>query len=333
MKQRLLLRSSIALVALGALAACGSDSKSSATTAAAATTVAPTTAAAATTAKPTTTAAPTTAAAATTAKPTTTAAKPTTTAAAAPASATSLALHTDPTLGPILVDSQGFTMYLFTKDTGTTSVCTDKCAQAWPAALVTGTPTAGPGLDASKLTASAQPDGSMQLTYNGHLLYRYAPDKAAGDTTGQGVGGVWFVLDAAGNQVGQAAAPATTAAAAPATSSLALANDPKLGSILVDSQGFTMYLFTKDTGTTSVCTDKCAQAWPAALVTGAPTAGPGLDASKLTASAQPDGSMQLTYNGHLLYRYAPDKAAGDTTGQGVGGVWFVLDAAGNQVGP
>jgi predicted lipoprotein with Yx(FWY)xxD motif len=323
MKHRLLLRSSIALVAIGALAACGSDSDSSATTAPAATTVAPTTAAVATTA-----------AAATTASaggggyeiP---ASAPATT-VAAPSSASSLALHTDPTLGPILVDAEGFTVYLFTKDNGTTSVCTDKCAEAWPAAVVTGTPTAGPGLDASKLTASPQPDGTMQLTYNGHLLYRYAPEKAAGDTTGQGVGGVWFVLDASGNQVGDAAAATTTAAAAPATSSLALANDPELGSILVDSEGFTLYLFTKDTGTTSVCTDKCAEAWPAALVTGTPTAGAGIDASKLTASPQPDGTMQLTYNGHLLYRYAPDKAPGDTTGQDVGDVWYVVNAAGDK---
>ena len=93
-------------------------------------------------------------------------------------------------------------MYLFTKDTGTTTVCTDKCAAAWPAATVTGTPTAGEGVDASKLTASAQPDGTMQLTYNGHLLYRFAGDSAPGQTNGQDVNEVWYVLDAAGNQVG-----------------------------------------------------------------------------------------------------------------------------------
>ena len=93
-------------------------------------------------------------------------------------------------------------MYLFTKDTGTTSVCTDKCLAAWPPATVTGTPTAGDGIDASKLTASKQADGTMQLTYNGHLLYRFAGDKAAGDVNGQDVAGAWYVLDASGNQVG-----------------------------------------------------------------------------------------------------------------------------------
>ena len=113
-----------------------------------------------------------------------------------------MTLHDDPTLGKILVDAEGFTVYLFTKDTGTTSVCTDKCLAAWPYAVANGTPTVGDGLDASKLTVSPQSDGTKQLTYNGHLLYRYTPDKAPGDTTGQGVGGVWFVVDASGNQVG-----------------------------------------------------------------------------------------------------------------------------------
>ncbi len=214
MTHRILVRCTIALIAAGTLAACGSDDKSSSTTAAAATTAAPpTTAAAATTAKPATTAAAattakpaTTAAAATTAKPATTAAAPATTAGAsttgAPAGAASLTLHDDPKLGKILVDAEGFTMYLFTKDTGTTSVCTDKCLAAWPYAVANGTPTVGDGLDASKLTVSPQSDGTKQLTYNGHLLYRFAPDKAPGDTNGQGVQGVWFVVDASGNQVG-----------------------------------------------------------------------------------------------------------------------------------
>ncbi len=201
MTNRLLLRSTIALVALGTLAACGSDSKSAATTAAAATTARPATTAAAATTAPATTAAATTAAAGGGGDYDVPNSVPATS-AAAPASATSLALHTDPTLGPILVDSEGFTLYLFTKDTGTTSVCLDKCAQAWPPAVATGTPTAGPGLDASKLTASPQPDGTSQLTYNGHLLYRYAPDQAPGDTTGQDVGEVWYVVNAAGDQVG-----------------------------------------------------------------------------------------------------------------------------------
>ena len=214
MTHRILLRCTIALIAAGTLAACGSTTSRARRPRRATTAATATTAAAATTAKPATTAAPattakptTTAAAATTAKPATTAAAPATTGGAsttgAPAGAASLTLHDDPTLGKILVDAEGFTVYLFTKDTSTTSVCTDKCLAAWPYAVANGTPTVGDGLDASKLTVSPQSDGTKQLTYNGaDLLYRFAPDKAPGDTNGQGVQGVWFVVDASGNQVG-----------------------------------------------------------------------------------------------------------------------------------
>jgi predicted lipoprotein with Yx(FWY)xxD motif len=142
--------------------------------------------------------------AATTSAAPTTAAVPATTAAAAaaPAGAASLSLATDPKLGPIVVDSQGFTLYLFTKDTSTASVCTGGCAKAWPPADVTGTPTVGAGLDQSKVGVAAQADGTMQLTYGGHLLYRYAEDDSAGQTNGQAEANVWYVVNAAGAQVG-----------------------------------------------------------------------------------------------------------------------------------
>lgn len=190
MTMRMLFRGTILLVAVGGLAACGSDSTSTATT------VASTTSAAA---------AATTTAVADTGAPDyqIPASLPATTASATvTAAGASLALRDDPTLGPILVDAEGFTLYLFTKDTGTTSVCTGECLAAWPPAVANGTPTVGDGVDASKLTVSPQADGTRQLTYDGHLLYRYAPDQSPGDTTGQGVGGVWFALDAQGNQVG-----------------------------------------------------------------------------------------------------------------------------------
>jgi predicted lipoprotein with Yx(FWY)xxD motif len=72
--------------------------------------------------------------------------------------------------------------------------------------------------------------------------------------------------------------------------------------------------------------------WPAVTVSGAPTAGTGLDAAKLVAAAQPDGTNQVAYNGHLLYTFSGDKAPGDAAGQGLGGSWYVLSAAGDKVG-
>ena len=98
-------------------------------------------------------------------------------------------------LGTIVVDSDGKTLYAFANDQGTTSACTGGCASIWPPLMAVGTPTAGDGIDASKL--SKAPSG--QVVYNGHLLYTYSPDTAAGDTKGQGVGGVWHVVAPSGD--------------------------------------------------------------------------------------------------------------------------------------
>jgi len=104
-----------------------------------------------------------------------------------------------------------------------------------------------------------------------------------------------------------------------------------LGEVLVDSEGMTLYLFTQDSGGTSACGDGCVDAWPPLLADGAPSGGEGVDASLLGTIERDDGSMQVTYNGHPLYTYAADSAPGDTTGQGVGDVWFAVDAAGEAV--
>lgn len=260
-------------------------------------------------------------------------------------------------LGSFLVDDKGMTLYLFTKDTPNTSNCYDKCATAWPPLLTTGKAVSGDGVDATKLGTTQRKDGTTQVTYNGWPLYYYAKDKAAGDVTGQDVGGVWYVISPAGDKVESAAAateaapaateaPATasdsgyksdaTATEAPASSSgsaatVSLGKNDSLGSFLVDDKGMTLYLFTKDTPNTSVCYDKCAVAWPPLLATGAPVAGEGVDASRLGTTTRKDGSVQVTYNGWPLYYYEKDKAPGDVTGQDVGSVWYVVSAAGDKV--
>jgi predicted lipoprotein with Yx(FWY)xxD motif len=130
-------------------------------------------------------------------------------------------------------------------------------------------------------------------------------------------------------------APAATEppAAVPVTGNAVvdLGQNDSLGSFLVDDKGMTLYLFTKDTPNTSVCYDKCATAWPPLLTTGDPVAGEGADASLLGTTNRKDGSVQVTYNGWPLYYYEKDKAPGDVTGQDVGGVWYVVSAAGDQV--
>ena len=112
------------------------------------------------------------------------------------------------------------------------------------------------------------------------------------------------------------------------------ANEGSLGTILVDSQRRTLYLFRSDSGTKSACTGACAIDWPPLRATGKPTVGGGATASIVATSARSDGKPQVTYNGHPLYLFVGDKKPGDTNGQGLtafGAGWFALSSAGNQV--
>jgi predicted lipoprotein with Yx(FWY)xxD motif len=120
---------------------------------------------------------------------------------------------TNPSLGTILVDSQGRTLYLFEKDSGTTSECTGACAVAWPPVLTTGQATAGTGATGSLIGTSKRADGQTQVTYNGHPLYTFVNDQKAGDTKGEGVtayGAEWYALSASGNEVDEPAAASGT---------------------------------------------------------------------------------------------------------------------------
>lgn len=107
-------------------------------------------------------------------------------------------------LGPILVDSRGRTLYLWQADTGTKSTCTGACASAWPPLATTGKPTAGSGVKSSLLGTTNRANGTEQVTYDGHPLYLFAGDTASGQTNGQGSNGFgapWYVLSPAGNRL------------------------------------------------------------------------------------------------------------------------------------
>jgi predicted lipoprotein with Yx(FWY)xxD motif len=126
-------------------------------------------------------------------------------------------------------------------------------------------------------------------------------------------------------------APPKTASGQAATVGI---SNTGIGQILVNSQGHTLYLFEADQGTKSACTGACAGAWPPLLVTGKPAVGSRVNASLLGTTTRPEGTTQLTYNGHPLYLFAHDQKAGETNGQGVfafGAAWFALNSAGNQV--
>jgi predicted lipoprotein with Yx(FWY)xxD motif len=108
----------------------------------------------------------------------------------------------------------------------------------------------------------------------------------------------------------------------------------RLGEVLVDSKGRTLYLFKKDMGPKSACSGACASAWPPVRVNGKPTVAGDAKASKVSTTKRPDGAAQIVYSGHPLYLYQGDDKPGDANGQGVnawGGRWFALSPAGKQI--
>jgi predicted lipoprotein with Yx(FWY)xxD motif len=112
---------------------------------------------------------------------------------------------------------------------------------------------------------------------------------------------------------------------------LAVADDAKLGEMVTDSAGMTLYRFDKDTAEPpkSNCDGDCATAWPPVPASGA-TAPVGVDKALLGEVTRADGTKQLTIDGWPMYRYAKDTKAGDTNGQGVGGTWYVSTAEGKK---
>jgi predicted lipoprotein with Yx(FWY)xxD motif len=145
---------------------------------------------------------------------------------------------------------------------------------------------------------------------------------------GKDDGGSGSAATSAPTTTAATSAPTTTAAQAAGGTTVAVASS-KLGDILVDADGRTLYAFTKDKGDQSACTGQCATNWPA--LTGTVTAGTGVQASLLSTSMQANGTNQVTYGGKPLYHFAGDAKPGDANGQGVGGVWFVLAANGELV--
>jgi predicted lipoprotein with Yx(FWY)xxD motif len=112
---------------------------------------------------------------------------------------------TSTSLGTILVDGSGRTLYLFEKDQPNQSACSGACVAAWPVDSSSGAPKAGSGVKASLLGTIKRSDGSTQVTYNRHPLYYFARDSGPGQQNGQGVdafGAEWYVVTPAGKAVG-----------------------------------------------------------------------------------------------------------------------------------
>ena len=227
----------------------------------------------------------------------------------------------DPKLGNILVGDKGMTLYMFTQDGPDQSNCTGDCLVKWPPLLTQGSPKLGEGVDAVLVGTATLADGSKIVTYNKMPLYYWFKDMQPGDTTGQDVGGVWYVVSPDGKVVGAEKEP-----------SLNVVEDAKLGKILVGDNGMTLYMYTVDGPDQSNCTGDCLVKWPPLLTQGNPKLGEGVDASLVGTATLADGSKIVTYNKMPLYYWFKDTKAGDTTGQGVGSVWYVVSPDGKVVG-
>lgn len=155
---------------------------------------------------------------------------------------------------------------------------------------------------------------------------------ACGDTSGGSLYGAMSASPSGQTVVSPVASPSPQAA----TGTTVAVGSTRLGEILVDGSGRTLYLFVADKGTQSACNSSaCVLYWPPVLTSGTPKAGAGIDPSLLGTTARQDGTTEVTYAGHPLYYFISDKKAGDVTGQGVngfGGPWYVVSPSGMQIG-
>jgi predicted lipoprotein with Yx(FWY)xxD motif len=130
------------------------------------------------------------------------------------------------------------------------------------------------------------------------------------------------------------AATALTSASAATTRTSVSSESSKLGRILVDAHGRTLYLFEKDKRGRSSCSGACAAYWPPLVTRGKPLASGGVKQSLLGFIRRANGTRQVTYAGHPLYRYAGDAHAGSTAGEGLqdfGAGWYVVSRAGKKI--
>ncbi len=145
---------------------------------------------------------------------------------------------------------------------------------------------------------------------------------------------VTFLVAAAASLAGAAGAATASPQASSSRAATVKVAHTSLGRILVNANGRTLYLFKKDTGRKSTCYGQCAEFWPPLKAGGTPKAGSGVQASKLGTMKRRDGTRQVTYNGHPLYRFAQDTRRGDTNGEGIrafGARWYAVSPAGTQV--
>ncbi len=136
---------------------------------------------------------------------------------------------------------------------------------------------------------------------------------------------------AASSKAASASSAVSSAVAAAIGPATVATNTGKLGTFLVDENGRTLYLYLADTAGKSTCYDACAVAWPPLLTKGAPSASGEADKSLLSTVARNGGASMVKYGDWPLYYFANDTRRGDTTGQGVQNVWYVVGVDGQPI--
>jgi predicted lipoprotein with Yx(FWY)xxD motif len=227
-------------------------------------------------------------------------------AATAPAGATVAVGVRSGDVGKYLTGPEGRTLYVFLRDEPNKTNCSGGCLQTWPPLLLKNGESVKGDADAKGSFASIDTPSGKQVTYNGAPLYYFVTDTQPGETKGDLVGNVWFV-----------ARPESAS-----TSVVGVRSEGDKTPYLVGPTGKTLYLFARDTEGVSNCSGTCLENWPALAVP------EGLEPSAVSGASgalgvftRDDGARQVTYKGLPLYYFAADKLPGETTGDGVGGVW------------
>lgn len=251
--------------------------------------------------------------------------------AATPAAAEqpTVKLANNATLGNLLVDGQGNTLYYFAPDVNGSNACTSPgCVATWPV-FYAATVKVGDGLNAADFSSGQTADGRSQTFYKGWPLYYYAPTangqnvrEAPGETRGNGVGNVWYAVR-----------PDYSVLVASNAVTNKNTNQTATKRYLADAAGRTLYTFGKDVRLPATqptnCQGGCAAAWPVFYQANI-VAPSGLQASDFGTITRPDGPngtrLQTTYKGQPLYYFASDNAVrGKAEGDGVGSgdLWSV----------
>lgn len=210
-------------------------------------------------------------------------------------------------IGEVFVSAgDDLTLYTFANDEPGVSNCHDGCAADWPPAL------AAESAETGDFNTITRRDQSLQWAFKGSPLYRYAGDGAAGETSGEGLGGVWFV--ARPDPIATATTALGTVLAGRGRVS-AGSDDPAQR---LDFDGRTLYVFANDAPGISNCNGGCATNWPPLLADKGATG-----SGEYSLVARDDGTSQWAYRTQPLYFYAADSEPGETLGEGVGGTWTV----------